>query len=318
MYKKNCIGDFQLFTKKCLQYSRNTNTQVKMTLTSRILSSIACLPCSRPQSTLPQFHVHIPSKTAVMAHKLPHTMTTTKHRSSFTMNLLHVLLSGLTIDGEKISIWSDEGHGRMGKVYALTHPWHVVKVSKTGNESHNYSILQSLGIPCAHVVISRDVEIHKTVYSVTVMKRLDFTLTALIRAIGYTKKQPRGLEQALHDIVQALQQHNIAYLDLSPDNIMFQRVSGSMYRLHLIDPQFVVPLRAFSNIFGNDEYDAIYLAFKLYVLGLLHVPCQSYAKSLCQLIMGYMPMRKVVYTFLRDTTQHAMHIHHQIISSEET
>lgn len=284
-----------------------------------ILSCI--LPRKRPTKAvepLSRYHVSIPHRTAVLAHTMPHTMTdskTTSFSTSFSTSLLAVLLSGLTINGHRIDIWSDEGHGRLGKVYALTHLWHVVKVSKTRMEAHNYSILRAVGIPSAHVVISRDVHVQPDeMYSVTVMQRLDFTLTALLRASGHTKKYPHGVYKALTDILDNLYKHNIAYVDLSPDNIMFRKVSARTYCVHLIDPQFVTPLDDFSRVYTSSSYDprtydTVYLSMKLYVLGLLHVSCQQFATDLCRQLLGYMPSRRDVYDFLQRETSYAMTAH---------
>src|SRR6056300_642867 len=146
--------------------------------------------CGAPCARLEHLEVYIPSRVVSLARKMPHTMVPNQQHQSYRFSLLRCLLSDVTIDGKKIKIWSSEGHGRLGRVYALTHPRHDLKVSKTGLEASNYSLLASHNIPCAHVIESRDVRVDDTTYSVTVMTRLDFTLTALLRAAGIANRKP--------------------------------------------------------------------------------------------------------------------------------
>jgi len=186
-------------------------------------------------------------------------------------------------------------------------------------EAHNYSILQSHGIPCAHVVESRDVCIDDEIYSVTVMTRLDFTVSALVRAAGITKRRPRGLGTALQDLIHLLRREHIAYIDLSPDNIMFSKVHEKkhVYKLNLIDPQFVVSLPKFERLFTPSEYDTAYLACKLVVLGLLHQLSIKYATSLCKSLLGYVPSQMSVYDFLGRRASEAVDIVDRIRRSED-
>lgn len=263
-----------------------------------------CLWCPPRCVSVPPLHVYIPPDTVKTAKHLPHTMAYQK-KQSYTESLIQALVSGISIDGTRVRIWSSEGHGRLGRVYALTHPFHVLKVSKTDLEAHNYSLLLSRGIPCAHVVESRDVRIDDLVYSVTIMNRLEFTLSALIRASGYTRQYPRGLAEALIDLLYMLKRENIAYVDLSPDNIMFSKGKGNVFAVHVIDPQFVVPLDAFTRVY-NRHYDCTYLALKLFVLGQLHPPCTQYAKSLCRSLLGYVPSKLAVVDFLQTTAVQAL------------
>lgn len=233
---------------------------------------------------------------------------------SYRASLLRSILSDITIEGTRVKIWSNEGHGRLGRVYALTHPLHVLKVSKTGLEASNYSLLASHDIPCAHVVESRDVRVDEEVYSVTVMARLDFTLTALIRAAGMTGCKPRGLSSALEDLLSLLKKANIVYIDLSPDNIMFSRVRNNVFRVHVIDPQFVTSLSVFDRLYKSREYDCMYLACKLYVLGKLHPSCWRLAQSLCRRLLGYLPTQGSVLGFLQEKVPEAMSIVHGLNS----
>jgi hypothetical protein len=264
--------------------------------------------CGAPCARLEHLEVYIPSRVISLARKMPHTMVPDQQHQSYRFSLLRCLLSDVTIDGKKIKIWSSEGHGRLGRVYALTHPRHVLKVSKTGLEASNYSLLASHNIPCAHVIESRDVRVDETTYSVTVMTRLDFTLTALLRAAGIANRKPRGLSVALSDLLDLLRKSNIAYVDLSPDNIMFSRVRGNVFRVHLIDPQFVTSLSIFERLYKSREYDCMYLACKLFVLGKLHARCWKFAQSLCRHLLGYVPSQGSVVQFLQEQAPRATSI----------
>jgi len=283
------------------------------------MECVKCVLCPPACIHLDSLEVYIPPKTLSVAKKLPHTMVQQKNQK-YQVSLLRSLVQDISIDGTRVKIWSDEGHGRLGRVYALTHPRHVVKVSRTGMEAHNYSILQSHKIPCAHVVESRDVCIDGEVYSVTVMSRLDFTVSALVRAAGITKRRPRGLETALNDLLQLLRREHIAYIDLSPDNIMFSKVQGKkhVFKLNLIDPQFLVSLGTFERLFKTPDYDTAYLACKVMVLGLLHQPSLKYATSLCKSLLGYVPSQISVYDFLSRRASEAMDTVDRIRSREDT
>lgn len=278
---------------------------------------MVCVPCMCCHSAcirLDHLEVYIPPKTVAVAKRLPHTMVSNQSHQSYHGSLLRSLVRDISIDGTRVRIWSDEGHGRLGRVYALTHPRHVVKVSKTELEAHAYSVLQSRNIPCAHVVESRDVRIDNEVYSVTVMTRLDFTVTALVRAAGLTKRRPKGLDDALQDLIEMLTRENVAYIDLSPDNIMFSRVHGKKhtYRIHLIDPQFVVSLDEFERVSRWRDYDCMYIACKLVVLGALHEPSRKFAYSLCRSLLGYVPSHESVYDFLSRRAPRAVSVVDQL------
>jgi hypothetical protein len=224
------------------------------------------------------------------------------------------------VSGLRVAVDMLETHGGMGRIYALKDPSRVLKVAdlKTSwcrYEPMNYRTLEANNIPCATMYADCRRPLDNTVFVLMVLERLEFTMTALIRAAGRTKQDPRKISVILKSVLRMLKNANLAYGDLSPENIMFRRcspesssdsasgstsasASGStstptnLFEIALVDPQFVVPLDAFQRgmtVKKADAFDTTYLALKIQIIGILDPPIRKFAESICADILGYVP-----------------------------
>ena len=215
------------------------------------------------------------------------------------------------VEGLSVKIECLETHGGMGRIYALRDPDQVLKIadlrtSWCKHEARNYKVLETAGIPCARVLASavRTVSPGKT-YAVMVLERLDFTMTAYIRALARTtasvSTSVRAVVQAISALVHVLQSNDLAFGDLSPDNIMFRRLDcaddscPATYELALIDPQFMCPLPLFEDAVGpvrGRAFDTTYIALKIQAIGLLDRACAPFTDAVCAGLLGHTPLEK--------------------------
>lgn len=241
---------------------------------------MAC--CFQSQEDIP-----IPKPVGTYARSFPHTTI----NSPCLMDVSRRLLLQLAASAG-VQIVHVEGNGRLGRIYRLT-DGRILKVSSVRDsgtlETHNYSILHSRGISCPRIDVSMIQVIEDQQYTVTVMERLEFTLTALLRT-GY---MCQSLLVDLDKLLDALQAAKVVYRDLSPDNIMFRKVGDARYSLCVIDPQFVV---VSDNI---DDFDRKYLSLKIIVLGMVHRRSMPVCRKVCQFLLGYVPPRSRVVWWLQ-------------------
>lgn len=193
-----------------------------------------------------------------------------------------------------------ETHGGMGRIYALEDPTKLLKVADLRRswckyEAQNYQVLTKVGLPCAKVWASHTQMLDNDVYIVTVIERLDFTLSSYIRAAGRLNKPPKHIIGLLVTLLDALDSHKIVFGDLSPDNIMFRNDDDDRYSLVLIDPQFAVPAAEFQKKMPEEKakaFDKTYLALKIQAIGFSDPPVHRFADAVCAGILGHTPLEK--------------------------
>jgi hypothetical protein len=235
-----------------------------------------------------------------LSKSFPHTLNTSKCRTQKPSRLAD-LIRGLRIDVESLEI-----HGGMGRIYALKDPDKVLKVTDVARgwckyERSNYTILQRLHIPCAVVYTSVTRRVDDTVYVLSVMERLEFTMTAFIRAAGRANVHPHDITAVLKSLLQLLRQHDLVYCDLSPDNIMFRRLDDHEFQIALIDPQFMVSRPDFRNAMSRqkaDAFDTTYLALKVQAIGMLDHVVHKFTDAVCAGILGHVPLEKYTKRWL--------------------
>lgn len=251
--------------------------------------------------------VLIPKATQSLACQFPHTMSPGMCRTQKPDRLSDL--------AERLRVKIDclETHGGMGRIYALRDADKVLKIADVRtswckHESRNYSVLVTAGIPSARVVssIMTTVSPGKT-YAVMVLERLDFTLTAYLRALARTAEcvttSARAVVQLISVLLHSLQAHDLVFGDLSPDNIMFRCLdsdsgdsdSPGTYELALIDPQFLCPLPLFEEAVGRVRgraFDTTYVALKIQAIGLLDKVCAPFTNAVCAGLLGHTPPEK--------------------------
>jgi hypothetical protein len=242
-----------------------------------------------------------------LAGEFPHTMNPGTCRTEKPERLSDI------VEGLRVKIESLETHGGMGRIYTLRDPDQVLKIADVRtswckHEARNYKVLETAGIPCARVLASavRTVSPGKT-YAVMVLERLDFTMTAYIRALARTtacvSTSVRVVVQAIRELLHVLQLNDLAFGDLSPDNIMFRRLDSeaddsgcpATYELALIDPQFMCPLSLFEDAVGpvrGRAFDTTYVALKIQAIGLLDRACMPFTDAVCAGLLGHTPLEK--------------------------
>ena len=232
-------------------------------------------------------------------------------------------LADLT-EGLGVRVDTLETHGGMGRIYALRDPDKILKVADVKTswskyEAKNYQLLEARGVPVAtvHAAVLR--ALAETTYLVMVLERLEFTMTAFIRAVG--RRPGPGDVQAvtgvLRKLLDALDAAGLVYGDLSPDNIMLRPIAGgaaydaggaaydagaaaydargAAYDVALIDPQFVVPEPEFAAKLGaarSRAFDTTYLALKVQAIGMLDPAVAKFADAVCAGILGHVPAQK--------------------------
>ena len=247
-------------------------------------------PCCTPR------FVVLSSGIVKVARSLPHTMVTS-HASHISKELASRMATTCGV-----SIARYEGHGSQGRVFTLHESDQVLKVSKTptpvNREQHNYSTLNAIGVPCAYASLSITEELEDGTFGhAMLLERLCFTLTAVLRACAITTTRciiPH-LGRACNRILRILQKYRVTYVDLSPDNIMFRRVRHDVYEMVVVDPSYMT----IDSPCTSDVFDRLYLAYKVFVLALLHPHCRGMCRHLGTRLLGYEPSTSEVVTWLR-------------------
>lgn len=258
--------------------------------------------------------IHIPDRISALARSFPDTLCSSKCRTEPPQNLQELT------DGLQIKVRALETHGGMGRIYRLQDVSHVLKVadirtSWSKYESRNYEVLRSKGIACAHVVSSAV----KEQYLVMVLERLEFTMTAFIRAAARTGASPKWVAGMLCGILDSLRDSGLVFGDLSPDNIMFRSV-GSGYEIALIDPQFLVPSRDFLKSMGSargNAFDTVYLSLKVHAIGILDKTVLKFCESVCVGILGHVPREKQTRRWLTHEAPVGLFVAYDILSTRK-
>jgi hypothetical protein len=223
------------------------------------------------------------------------------------------------VHGMGIVIESLETHGGMGRIYTLTDPRKILKIADIRRswcafEPSNYALLKRLGIPCAKVYASAT----RQGYMICVLERLDFTLTAYIRAVTKTAKNAKWIIGCVNNILDMLKQKNVVYCDLSPDNIMFRSLGNGDFTVALIDPQFVVPLDSFRHVMPlkkADSFDTTYVALKIQTLGMMDPSVHTFTETLCAGILGHVPLEKHATRWLQHEAPVGLFMAYDILKS---
>lgn len=221
--------------------------------------------------------------------------------------------------GMGIVIESLETHGGMGRIYTSTDPRKIVKIADIRRswcafEPSNYAFLKRLGIPCAKVYASAT----RQGYMIYVLERLDFTLTAYIRAVSKTAKNAKWIIRFVQNILDLLKQKHVVYCDLSPDNIMFRSLGNGDFTVALIDPQFVVPLDSFRHVMPlkkADSFDTTYVALKILTLG-MDPSVHKFTETLCAGILGHVPLKKHATRWLQHEAPVGLFMAYDILKSQ--
>jgi len=209
-----------------------------------------------------------------------------------------------------VQITHDEGQGSQGRVFSLHNPDQVLKISVTSSpvnrELHNYSRLRAASIPCARATLSITEELTSGRFvTAMVLERLSFTLTAVIRAYSMACCSSCFLPRLIKSctgLLQQLQKNRITYIDLSPDNIMFRQVSGTMYEMVLIDPSYML----IDSPCTNDNFDRLYLGYKIFALALLHPACRGACKQIGEHLLEFEPTKHEVIHWLQTVAPRAV------------
>lgn len=172
----------------------------------------------------------------------------------------------------------------------------ITDVSKSlgGHEMAGYDLLQRHDIPSARV--EYHMELGK--YHVTIIERLECTLTTLLLAISANKEFAHVMKKiviGLECLLSCLSRHRLAFVDFTTDNIMCRvSVDRTSLELVLIDPQFVVPMDALARKTGRgyaENIDRIHLCMKL--AGISRVNSRdlisAQANQICRGCLGYVP-----------------------------
>lgn len=237
--------------------------------------------------------VRVPTKIRQFALEFPHTMNTLQCRTQPPARF-EELVRGIGIDVEAL-----ETHGGMGRIYGLRDATKILKIGdvRTGwckFEHQNYQRLEAMRLPCPHVYHAEIRTVDGVPYFVAVLERLEFTLTAFIRAIGRRGGDPKIVVNIVLQLLRALRHHGLVYADLSPDNIMFRALQNDQYEIAFIDPQFLVNLTDFSTIGATKAraFDTIYAALKIQAIGLLDPDVRKFTNAITKGILGHVPPEK--------------------------
>jgi serine/threonine protein kinase len=133
------------------------------------------------------------------------------------------------------------------------------------------------------------------------MERLEFTMTAFIRAAGRVHLPPKDIIAVLKTLLDLLHTRNLVYGDLSPDNIMFRRVDDVDFQIVLIDPQFMASRQDFSTSTSETKakaFDTTYLALKIQAIGMLDPAVHKFTDAVCAGILGHVPLEKYTKRWL--------------------
>lgn len=235
----------------------------------------------------PPRRLKIPEGVATLSASLPHMPHQVHCRTKQPRDLPEL------VEGLHVTIRAQETQGGMGRIYRLRDASRVLKVadirtSWSKHEARNYEILRSKGVSCADVIAAAV----KADHSILVLERLDFTMTAFIRAAGRIGASSKWVAGMVRGVLDALREAGLVYGDLSPDNIMFRSFGSSEYELALIDPQFVVPAEDFLKAMGStrgNAFDTVYVALKIHAIGLMDPAVSKFTQSVCSGILGHVP-----------------------------
>lgn len=165
-------------------------------------------------------------------------------------------------------------------------------------ESYGYTLLQKAGlpIPILHYKVSQNG------FDIMAMERLTCTLTTLLTAIAHNQRDFGDLLTHIITWIDALlrklQDFDLAFCDLSADNIMCRITEGKHIEFVLIDPQFAVSMSHLSAKMGAEwaeSVDRIHFGLKMRALSLMKQkdgasPClQRIAERICKELIGYLP-----------------------------
>lgn len=192
--------------------------------------------------------------------------------------------------------------GGMSRIYTASSTSgteYIMKITDTskslgGHEMKGYKLLQQHDIPSARV------EFHTCIdtYHVTVIEKLECTLTTLILAISTTKGFSPLIQSViggLECLLALLEKARVTFVDLTTDNIMCRLSDDqSTLELVLIDPQFVVPMDTLALKLGKayaENIDRIHVCMKL--LGVSRLKTSDvvvkHANTVCKQCLGYVP-----------------------------
>ncbi len=261
--------------------------------------------------------INVPDSLRDEVLRFPHTLNLSQCRTSTPANLNSIAR------GVDVRIETLETHGGMGRIYTLTDSTRILKIadirtSWSKYEPANYKTLEARGVPCAKVYASATPTIGPTAYVVMVLERLEFTMTAFIRAVGRNPHRftAGAVAAMLCGILDMLHKQQIVFGDLSPDNIMFRAVGASTYELALIDPQFLVPRDDFTRVMGavrGEAFDTTYLALKVQAIGLLDPAVRKFTDAVCADVLGHVPPEKHTRKWLLNEAPVALFIAYDIL-----
>lgn len=179
-----------------------------------------------------------------------------------------------------------EAAGGMGRVFALSDPDRVLKISDATTswsafEPRAYAVLRERDVPCVRLVGS----VSHPPYVAMVLDRAEVTLTAIVRAAARVRPDSaRSLARAVRPLLAGLRAAGLVFGDLSPDNVMLAGAD-----LVLIDPQFLVDAAAFRRRMGEARahaFDTVYLALKIQAIGFVDVRAAAFARELAGAVLG--------------------------------
>jgi hypothetical protein len=254
--------------------------------------------------------------------RFPHTLNLSQCRTS-TPKKLNSIAKGVDVQIESL-----ETHGGMGRIYTLTDATRILKIadirtSWSKYEPANYKTLEARGVPCANVYSTATPTIGPTAYVVMVLERLEFTMTAFIRAVGRDPHRftTGAVAAMLRGILDTLREQKLVYGDLSPDNIMFRCIGradtqSATYELALIDPQFLVPRDDFALVMGaarGEAFDVTYLALKVQAIGMLDPAVHKFTDAVCADVLGHVPPEKHTRKWLLNEAPVALFIAYDLL-----
>jgi hypothetical protein len=271
---------------------------------------------NRTQTPVEKYEIVVPDSLRDVVLGFPHTLNLSQCRTSTPANL-EIIAKGVDVQIESL-----ETHGGMGRIYTLTDPERLLKIadirtSWSKYEPANYKTLEARGVPCAKVYVSATPTIGPTAYVVMVLERLEFTMTAFIRAVGRTADfNAAAVAGMLRGILDMLRERKLVYGDLSPDNIMFRCIGPTKYEIALIDPQFLVLRDDFTRVMGDargESFDTTYLALKVQAIGLLDPAVRKFTDAVCADVLGHVPPEKHTRKWLLNEAPVALFIAYDIL-----
>jgi hypothetical protein len=213
--------------------------------------------------------------------------------------------------------------GGISRVFETTNEGIVVKITSIASpdrqwgkfEGGGYDMLKEAGIPCAKVL---DLTIYGK-YLILVVENLSCSMSSLIKTSSLSDLH--GLNElisALKSVLHTLFVAGLAYVDLSPDNIMFDIQTRS---LKLIDPQFVVSRDLLEERVGKvwaTNLDTTCLALKIFALGLIKGDIRSQSRIISgSLLNKRPPAQRVVVKWLRHDMPMFLHEAYSLLQQQK-